>query len=586
MKVLFGKTLLGKTVLKPIGVVGVICASLLVGCQSTGGSSAQTESAPKVYVPSRPASAEKGNNIALNAMVKRLILRYYKSSLDTLTPLANNPESVEQAFSRLLYNLDSIGLVLTDEEKKAFESRYRDLFVYPLNLSPKEAQDFYTEYRAKENLAIDEMKIWLAEKGPDVLKNAPKNALNLISVDDGDLIDDRRAAYLTYKLIAINAFTGSPSDTLRIVEAQLDDHKSQSDRLDFSNIGIFIEALLPQSVTGVRYISEEAYAQTTLPPTPHIGATLVQQPACYSVTSITTKSTLDTGLMPLDCIVGVTKAGKFTAMGTSHINQVQGLLTGKRGETVTLHALRNRGGNITFHDIPVSLQLDAPVDLTDSEDGIHTQGLDLSMQNVDGKRVAYIWMAYFQDGIAEATSDFLDANHPELVVFDLRSNTGGALSELSDLAGLFLGDEDFGSFYDAFGRTQRVSSETSKVFEGNIIVLTDAQTSSGGEMLAAAIQSSPQSTVIGKQTSGTPQVMQFRSLNHIYDLYDEKLGYMSYPVQEFRRLDGSRISEGVLPDTFWESELLKQSPYTLPYKTPADVENDLRDVIRLSGFSQ
>ncbi|USH01913.1 phage tail protein [Grimontia kaedaensis] len=580
------KVLFGKTVCKPFWVFGLFCSSILVGCQSTGSANTPKESAPKAYAPSTPASAEQGYNDALNAMVNRFIRRYYKSSLDTLTPLANNRESVGQAFSRLLFNLDPIGVVLTDEEKKAFEDRYRDLFVYPLNLSTKQAQDFYTDYREKENLAISEMKNWLAENGAEVLKNAPDNALSLISADNGDLIDDRRAAFLTYKLVAINGFTDNPVETLRIIERQLDYHQSKTDRVDFSNIGLFIGALLPHSVTGVRYISEKEYEQTTLPPVPHIGATLAQKPACYSVTGITNTSTLNAGLMPLDCIVGVTRSGEFSALGDSNNAKLQELVTGMRGEMVTLHVLRNNGRNITFLDIPVPLQLDTLADFTSSENGIHTQGVDFSLMNVDGRRVAYIWMAYFYEGIAEATGEFLEANNPELVVFDLRGNQGGALPEMAGLAGLFLGDEGFGVYYDAFGRSKRVSSETSKVFDGKVLVLTDAQTNSGGEILAAGIQSSPDSTVIGKPTAGSPLVIQFRSLHHIYDLYDEKFGYISYPVMEFRRLDGSRLNEGILPDISWESELLKQSPYTLPYRNKADLEKELREVIRISGLFQ
>ncbi|OEE74425.1 phage tail protein [Enterovibrio norvegicus FF-162] len=579
----------GKTGYMRFLLLSLISASLLLGCQSTGNKNepnARSSKAEEMYTDSSPAHVENGNSPELNNMLRRFFQRYHHASLITLIPRANNPENVEQAFSRLLQSLDPLRLVLTHEEKEDFKIKYRDLFVYPLNLSPKLAQDFYTEYRVKEKLAVYEMKAWLGEKGQKALMDIPTNALKLITIENTDQIDDRRAAYLAYKLVSLNAFTSNSADALRSVEEQLDYHLSKNDLLDFSNIGLFIEALLPHSLTGIHYISEADRVKQTLPPTPHIGAALSPGPMCYSVLSVTNKSTIDAGLRPFDCIVGMTRSGKFVALGVAPFREEQDLTIGEQGETVTLHILRNNKGNIAFHDIPVTLQLDTPFDMGANADLPHTQSLDLSIAEIDSKRVAYIWMANLYDGIADITREFLNANSPELVILDLRGNDGGSLRELSSMAGLFFGNEHYGILFDSFSRTKRISSHTTRAFDGKIIVLIDAKTSAGGEFLVAAIQESLESIVIGEQTMGVPWVIQSMPLNMVYDLFDEKLGYINYPIMEFRLLDGSRVNDGVFPDIPWESDVLKQRQYGLPYLNQTDLKKDLEDVMRLSGFAQ
>ena len=123
-------------------------------------------------------------------------------------------------------------------------------------------------------------------------------------------------------------------------------------------------------------------------------------------------------------------------------------------------------------------------------------------------RVGYIRVASFPDRIAEAIgwAVELEASRPALVL-DLRGNPGGEVSSVDAVAGAFLPKGALIS--TATGRwriidSRRFTADGSAgiAYHGKIVVLVDAQTSSGAETLARALQFYRRATIVGTRTAG------------------------------------------------------------------------------------
>ena len=90
------------------------------------------------------------------------------------------------------------------------------------------------------------------------------------------------------------------------------------------------------------------------------------------------------------------------------------------------------------------------------------------------------------------------AGGADLVILDLRGNPGGPLAEAIELPGLFLGPVPVVQEKDAQGKLQTHSSSVeSAVWEGPLVVLVDAYSGPGAEIVAGAIQDHERGLIVG-----------------------------------------------------------------------------------------
>ncbi len=141
------------------------------------------------------------------------------------------------------------------------------------------------------------------------------------------------------------------------------------------------------------------------------------------------------------------------------------------------------------------------------------------------------------------------------IVVDLRNNGGGALSEATALSGLFIDKGPIVQVRDSYGRVNvNADSDGKSYYTGPMTVLINRYSASASEIFAAAMQDYDRAVVIGEQSFGKGTVQQHRSLNHIYDLFDNPLGYVQYTIQKFYRISGgSTQNKGVVPDIAFPS---------------------------------
>ncbi|MCE0492560.1 carboxy terminal-processing peptidase [Vibrio salinus] len=171
----------------------------------------------------------------------------------------------------------------------------------------------------------------------------------------------------------------------------------------------------------------------------------------------------------------------------------------------------------------------------------------------DGKKIGVLEVPSFYVGLSRDTKVLLDEFHKKGVngvIVDLRNNGGGALTEATALTGLFIKSGPVVQVRDSYGRVN-VNSDTDGdiSYAGPMTVLINRYSASASEIFAAAMQDYGRAVILGENSYGKGTVQQHRSLNHIYDLFDEKLGYVQYTIQKFYRINGgSTQNKGVVPD--------------------------------------
>jgi len=91
------------------------------------------------------------------------------------------------------------------------------------------------------------------------------------------------------------------------------------------------------------------------------------------------------------------------------------------------------------------------------------------------------------------------------IVVDLRGNGGGSLSAARDVAGLFVGRRPILWLTRKTGAKQvdPAHASVARLWEGSVVVLVAADTSSGAELFASALQTSERAKVVGQKTFGS-----------------------------------------------------------------------------------
>jgi carboxyl-terminal processing protease len=195
------------------------------------------------------------------------------------------------------------------------------------------------------------------------------------------------------------------------------------------------------------------------------------------------------GLHRGDRIIAVD--GKATA--GEAIDSVVSRVRGPEGVSVTLTI--GRTGEADFDVAIVRRKLDTPI---------------LSWAMIPGRKVAFIRLEEFATGGAKALEDAITASTAAgatAIVFDLRGNGGGYVSEAVSVASQFLADGDVYQSVDSGGKTTDVAVESGGLATSiPLVVLADGGTASAAEIVSGAIQDAGRAQVVGQKTFGTGTV--------------------------------------------------------------------------------
>ena len=179
-----------------------------------------------------------------------------------------------------------------------------------------------------------------------------------------------------------------------------------------------------------------------------------------------------------------------------------------------------------------------------SLDEVDIESVSTDVYEKNGKKIGYIRLSIFA---ANTYSQFekklkeLENKKIDNLIIDVRSNSGGYLTSVTDIASMFLPKNKVIYQLDTKGVVEQIYSKTKDSRNYKIVVLIDKASASASEILAAAMQESYGATLIGTNSFGKGTVQA---------AYQLKSGStVKYTIQKWLTPKGNWINKvGIKPD--------------------------------------
>jgi carboxyl-terminal processing protease len=208
------------------------------------------------------------------------------------------------------------------------------------------------------------------------------------------------------------------------------------------------------------------------------------------------------GVLPGDRIVAV------DGVDTRELDtdEVTGLIAGPRGGAVALTVERD-GEAVTLEIVRGEIRAESVKGLRrlDAE-GAWWHGLDVD------RGIGYIRISQFVGGTAVATLEAIERAREQMgglhgLVLDLRHNPGGSIGESVGVAELFIDGGPVVRTENRAGESVTLEAMPGMVFDGPIVVLIDAVSASGSEIVAGAlVERLENARALGTRTFGKASV--------------------------------------------------------------------------------
>lgn len=202
------------------------------------------------------------------------------------------------------------------------------------------------------------------------------------------------------------------------------------------------------------------------------------------------------------------------------------------------------------------LRNDKEFDVQLKLDSIIIKSVDYSMLE---NHIGYIYISIFADNTYDQVKialDFLKNNGMQSLIIDVRNNTGGYLSSVEKILGLFLDSshviyqiEDKNGVIKAYSR----GTETA---DYNIAILTNENSASASEILTAALKEELAAVSVGKKTYGKGSAQKLHTLS---DGTKYKFTTQRWLTPSGQTIDGVGISpdyEVALDDSYYSDSSL------------------------------
>lgn len=211
------------------------------------------------------------------------------------------------------------------------------------------------------------------------------------------------------------------------------------------------------------------------------------------------------GLKPFDRIYRINgvEVGAWLA-GSKNME----LLSGAQGDVVTVEVERDHW----YQKIPVTIGL------------VAFPEIEFRVINLDGRQFAYVWLSRIKAGSCRSLRERLDEVRPQVqgLILDLRDNSGGLLDQAMCIAGLFVGRQrvvgvkhivpkiPIETGYDA-DLSRRITwtsiRHSDETLAGvPLVVIVNANSASGTELIAGALQDHRRAWLVGERTFGKGSV--------------------------------------------------------------------------------
>ena len=189
----------------------------------------------------------------------------------------------------------------------------------------------------------------------------------------------------------------------------------------------------------------------------------------------------------------------------------------------------------------------------------------------NGKKIGYLTMDIFAANTYKqfkAKLEELESQNIEGLVIDVRSNSGGYLNSVTDIASLFLSKGSTIYQLDTKGIVEKILDETKEERTYPISVLINSGSASASEILASALKESYGASVVGVASFGKGTVQRAYRL--------ESGATVKYTIQKWLTPNGNWINQkGVDPTSLVE---LSDEYFNNPINSN---DNQLQEALRI-----
>ncbi|MGI9526528.1 MAG: carboxy terminal-processing peptidase [Weeksellaceae bacterium] len=231
------------------------------------------------------------------------------------------------------------------------------------------------------------------------------------------------------------------------------------------------------------------------------------------------------------------------------------LIRGKKGTVVTLTVKKKNGA---FKEISIER------DIVELEE---TFARSAVIQDDHGDNYGIVYLPSFYlnyDGQGHDASDDVAREIEELkksnikgLIFDLRGNGGGDLSECVEIVGHFIDKGPVVQVVRSDGNRKIYDDKNQGVvWDGPMAIMVNELSASASEIMAAALQDYKRAIIVGSpKTYGKGTVQTISPLNRFMDSTDE-YGMLKFTIQKFYRINGGSTqlkgvaSDVVIPDRY------------------------------------
>ena len=221
-----------------------------------------------------------------------------------------------------------------------------------------------------------------------------------------------------------------------------------------------------------------------------------------------------------------------------NINDISAIVKGKKGTTVKITVLRGEE----------ELSFDV------MRDSIDIASVESKIIEYNNSRIGYIYIDLFAANTAEQFKKNLEKVEKEKIdslIIDVRGNSGGYLTCVSDIISLFLKKGDMIYQLKTKNKVEKFYDKTDEHRNYKIAVLVNGGSASASELLTAALKDSYKAYTVGTVTFGKSKVQKTHELSN---------GSMvKYTFQEWLRPNGESVGgKGLEPE------------YSIPYEDAKD----------------
>lgn len=179
----------------------------------------------------------------------------------------------------------------------------------------------------------------------------------------------------------------------------------------------------------------------------------------------------------------------------------------------------------------------------------------------EAEEIGYVRLTQFSNGASEKVAEAIEellAEGATAIVFDLRSNPGGLLSEAVNVSSLFI-EKGPVVIEKLKGGEEKVFEvkRSRKLFDMPLVILVNGGSASASEIVAGAIQDTARASVIGEQTFGKGSV---QLPHHLSDGSELRVTIAEWLTPSARQIHG----KGITPDIIVEMEFDEANPDSDP----------------------